>query len=30
MLGMLGEYVSRILNQISIQKPYQIKEIIQQ
>jgi glycosyltransferase involved in cell wall biosynthesis len=28
MLGILGEYVSRILNQLSVQKAYQIREIV--
>lgn len=29
MLGMLGEYVSRIINQLSVQNAYQIKEIVE-
>ena len=28
MLGILGEYVSRILNQLSVQKAYQIRDIV--
>jgi hypothetical protein len=28
MLGVMGEYLSRILNQQTVSKPYQVREIV--